>query len=247
MRALSASDILWVWEVGQGKQVTDKALLLLALAWPSLPPSVLDSLTIGQRNVYLLALRKETLGSLADCFARCPFCDEQLEFTIDIQTMLPSRVLEPEEIAERVYTLDVDIYRLRFRVPTCADLAVAGQASSIQAGRYLLLERCVVQSLQDGQFLPIADLPENVLQALTEMILELDPLAEMEFVLVCPACQKNWTLYFDIVSFFWAELDAQAKRLLYDIHTLASAYSWRESDILALSSARRKFYRELLR
>lgn len=247
MHALSASDILWVWEVGQQKQSTDKALLLLSLAWPSLSPAELNSLTIGQRNAHLLLLRKETLGPLANCFARCPFCGEQLEFTLDTQTMLSFDVPAPGEIPEPRYAMDVGAYHLSFRVPTCADLSVARQATDRQNGRSLLLERCVIQSLQGRQTIAVTDLPAEVLQALSGMIIELDPLADTELTLNCPACQKNWTLYFDIASFFWEELNAQAKRLLYDVHAIASAYGWREKDILALSSARRRFYLELIR
>lgn len=250
MQALSASTIVRIWEVGQHQHSTDRAMLLLTLAWPSLPPAALNALTIGQRNAHLLSLRKNTLGSLANCVARCPACNEQLEFTIDIQTMLPSEVtepLEPGKIAEQIYTLDVDSYHLSFRVLTGEDLARAGQIVDRQAGRDLLLECCVLQVLRDGQLQSVKDLPEPLLQALTEAIVENDPLAEIQFALNCPACQENWTLLFDIVSFFWAELDAQARRLLHDVHTIASAYGWRESEILALSSARRKFYQELIR
>ena len=42
------------------------------------------------------------------------------------------------------------------------------------------------------------------------------------------------------------ELEAQAKRLLRSVHVLASAYGWSESEILALSEARRDAYVELV-
>ena len=47
---------------------------------------------------------------------------------------------------------------------------------------------------------------------------------------------------FDIVSFFWAEIDAWARRVLREVNVLARAYGWRESDILALSPVRRQIY-----
>jgi len=46
--------------------------------------------------------------------------------------------------------------------------------------------------------------------------------------------------------FFWAELAAEAKRLLREVDALARAYGWREADILALSSQRRHAYLELV-
>jgi hypothetical protein len=51
-------------------------------------------------------------------------------------------------------------------------------------------------------------------------------------------------MMFDIVSFLWTEIAAEAKRLLREVHILASAYGWREADIFSLSPLRRQFYLE---
>ncbi|HJT59197.1 MAG TPA: hypothetical protein VJ761_22005, partial [Ktedonobacteraceae bacterium] len=201
-----------------------------------------------QRNRQLLLLRQKTLGTAAKCFAQCPHCGEKLEFNLDLSAMVSSEaeaLLEPGEVVERMQTLSVDRFTLSFRVPTSSDLASVVRGDG-QAGSRLLVERCVVQAMQDEQPVSVENLPENVLRALSEAVIEHDPLAEIECALVCPECQRHWTTLFDIVSFFWTELDALAKRLLRDVHTIASAYGWRESDILALSAARRQFYLELI-
>ena len=250
MRALSASDILYVWDAGQQKHPIDRALLLLALALPAFSPALLSSLTIGQRNRQLLLLRQKTLGASATCFAQCPHCGEKLEFALDLETMSPTEVeafIEPGELSEHIHTLSVDAFTLSFRIPTSADLASIIRAIDAQEGSHLLIERCLVQATQDDQPITIENLPEEVLQALSEAVIEQDPLAEIECAMVCPECQQSWTTLFDIVSFFWTELDALAKRLMRDVHVIASAYGWRESDILALNAARRQFYLELIR
>src|SRR5205085_9341472 len=126
MRALSVSDILYAWEAGQQKHPVDRALSLLALALPSFSPAALSSLTIGQRNRQLVLLRQKTLGTSAKCFVQCPHCNEKLEFTLDLQAMLPSTAevpVEPSELSEHIHTLSVDAFTLNFRVPTSADLA----------------------------------------------------------------------------------------------------------------------------
>jgi hypothetical protein len=82
--------------------------------------------------------------------------------------------------------------------------------------------------------------------AIAEAMVEHDPRAEMRLAMHCHACQHSWSTIFDIVSFFWTEIEASAKRLLREVHTLAKAYGWREADILALSSARRQCYLELV-
>ena len=63
--------------------------------------------------------------------------------------------------------------------------------------------------------------------------------------LYCPECGHRWHATFDIVSFFWSEIDAWAYRTLHQVHRLASAYGWREADILAMSPWRRQFYLSL--
>jgi hypothetical protein len=75
---------------------------------------------------------------------------------------------------------------------------------------------------------------------------EIDPQSDMQIALTCPACSQQWSAPFDIVSYLWIEINAWAVRLLHDIHRLATAYGWREADILALSPMRRQFYLELI-
>jgi hypothetical protein len=60
--------------------------------------------------------------------------------------------------------------------------------------------------------------------------------------LTCPACQHQWQALLDIAHVLWSEVSAQAHRLLMEVHLLAKAYGWCESDILHMSSARRAAY-----
>lgn len=240
MRALTASDILRAWEVGRDRYPAEKALLLLALACSDIPADDLRDLTVGQRNARLLTLRQITLGSLAQCFVKCPLCGESLEFTIDIEA-----IQRPEPVARR-YTLSLDDFNVSFRLPNSLDLATVAGCANVDAGRHLLLERCIEGVQQDDQSVAVATLPEQVISAVAESMLEHDPQAETRFALHCQSCQHTWSTIFDIVSFFWTEIEAQAKRLLREVHTLARAYGWREADILALSPARRQCYLELV-
>ncbi len=245
MNALTASDIVFAWEAGQGKHALDRALLLLSLAIPALSIDELSNLTIGQRTRYLLTVRKDTLGGQASCVATCPHCHEKLEFPLNLEALLQS---VPATLAlESDFTLTVESFTLQFRLPTSSDLAAAANSGDLSSGRALLLERCLLLAEQGGQRVSLADLPTEVVAAMGEAMSEADPLAEIPLALSCFACGERWTSNFDIVSFFWTELEAQARRLLYDVHTLASTYGWREADILAMSAARRRMYLELIR
>lgn len=240
MRALTASDILRVWEAGRDRYPAERALLLLALACPTVPPNDLRDLTVGQRNARLLMLRQITLGSLAQCFVKCPRCNEALEFTIDIEA------LQQPEPTTRQYILSVDDFNVSFRLPNSLDVATVASCADVETGRRFLLERCIEEVQQHDQSVAVAALPEQVIFAVAESMVEHDPQAEIRLALQCHYCQHKWSTVFDIVSFFWTEIEAQAKRLLREVHTLAKAYGWREADILALSPARRQCYLELV-
>jgi hypothetical protein len=73
-----------------------------------------------------------------------------------------------------------------------------------------------------------------------------DPQADVEIARTCSACGHQWQTSFDIVSFFWTEICAQAKRLLREVDILARVYGWREADILSMSAARRRAYLEMV-
>jgi len=93
---------------------------------------------------------------------------------------------------------------------------------------------------------PAAALPAEVVTAIAQCMAEADPQADVQLALACPQCQHAWEASFDIVSYFWSEIQAWAGRILREVHSLASAYGWREAEILALSPWRRQAYLELI-
>lgn len=240
MHALTASDMLRAWEAGRDRYPAERALLLLALACPTIPPNDLRDLTVGQRNSRLLMLRQITLGSLLQCFVKCPHCSEALEFSIDIEALR-----QPETTA-REFALSLDDFDVSFRLPNSLDLVTIASCADVETGHHFLLERCVESVQRNDQPVAVTALSEQVILAVAQSMVEHDPQAEMRLAMLCDACQHSWSTIFDIVSFFWTEIEAQAKRLLREVHILAKAYGWREADILALSSARRQCYLELV-
>ena len=243
MRPLSALELLGVWERGRRQSPVRQALLLLEAACPDETPEALAALPVGRRDARLLKLRALMLGSHLESVVACPACGEQLEFSLEAETLL----VTVEEDLPETFTIQSDGYEVSFRLPNSLDLAdVAARedagAAREDAGAALLLERCLVYARQENQDVTVAQLPEEVAAAIVDGMLHADPQAEVHLALSCPACAHQWQSLFDIVSFFWGELEAWARRLLYDVHTLASAYGWREADILAMSAWRREQY-----
>jgi hypothetical protein len=103
----------------------------------------------------------------------------------------------------------------------------------------------VVSAESDGSPVPAAELPDDVIGELDEAMARHDPLGDVWLSMACPACGHGWKAAFDIADFLWRVLAHRARQLVADVHTLAMAYGWSETDILLVPPARRQLYLEL--
>jgi uncharacterized protein YbaR (Trm112 family) len=242
MRALSAAELFEVWERGQGQSAAQRALLLLALACEETPPEHLARLSIGRRDSDLLALRKQTFGPELVSMVACPACGSQLEFRLHADDIRAN----PFEESDALLRVSEGEHEIAFRLPTSLDLATLDPSAGVEKNRRHLLERCVISATRAGSEMAASDLPGSAILAIAQRMSELDPQADVQLALACPQCEHKWQTPLDIVSYFWSEINAWAQRILREIHSLASAYGWRETDILALSAWRRQAYLELI-
>ena len=239
MRGLSAGELLAVWERGQGQPPEYQALLLLAAA-SSASLDALAVLSIGQRDACLLTLREWTFGAWLACVATCACCRERLELEFSAADLRLPGAAEPDD----QHRLALDGYEITFRLPDSRDLAALRDAAS---GPQTLLARCLLDIRRGDQAVALATLPPAVLAEVVAQMGRADPQADVQLDLACPSCGHRWLAPFDIVAFFWREIEVWAGRTLRDVHTLASAYGWHEADILALTPQRRQIYLELVR
>jgi hypothetical protein len=137
-------------------------------------------------------------------------------------------------------------YEVRFRLPDSSDLTAISACEEVAAAKQLLLARCLLEVRLDGQGQTVDQLPETILEAVSEHLAEADPQANVQLDLTCPTCAHTWSAAFDIVSYLWQEIDSWAQHILRAIHSLACAYGWREADILNLSARRRQFYLQMI-
>ncbi len=247
MHGLSAAELLIIWEKGQKQTFAQKALLLLAAGCPGIPIHLQPQLSIGQRDRYLLALQDVTFGPQMNCLVRCPHCNDQSEFplmTAEIR-MNTDDPFDKADAVTKAETIMVDEYEVVFRLPNSSDFL---DLSPIREGTLLrrhLLERCFLRVLDTQEDVPVDRLPQKVIETVIERMSQLDPLSDIWLALTCPACGRPWQAPFDIVSFLWTEIGTVAQHLLYEVHTLARAYGWREAEILAMSPFRRQCYIEM--
>lgn len=243
MRPLSASKLLSVWERASRQPRVERALLLLGAACPEQTAEELWRLSIGQRDSLLIALREGTFGSQFVSRLPCQKCGERLELTFKVSDI---RVAQETETATAL-TLSADGYEVQFRLPNSEDIsAVTDAADADNDPERLLLRRCLVRVTRDGTERPADELPPLVVETVVDRMAEADPQSELQLSLACAACSHKWLVSFDIVSYFWSEVNAWANRILREVHLLASTYGWREDDILAMSSWRRQSYLEMI-
>jgi hypothetical protein len=243
MRALSPSELLEVWERGQSAPPVRRALLLLEAAAPEAGPEALARLPVGRRDADLLHLREWTFGPRLVCGVVCDGCGGRLE--LDFRAEEIRGAAEPAE--PESFTTKVGDYEVGFRLPNSLDLLELASCADAAQARRLLFERCVNAARLGGSHVEPESLPPEVVSGVSERMSQADPQGDIRVSVECPACGREWQTVFDIVSFFWSEVEAWARRTLQEVHVLATAYGWREADTLALSPQRRRLYLEMIR
>ncbi len=237
MRTLSNADFLSLWERGRQLHPLDQGLLAIQTAFPETGQQNVADWPLGRRNRALAELRCACFGSALQGWTACPQCGEKLEFDMDARALTQQQTQQQEH--EQTGTIVVD--GRTFRLPTSRDLArIAGEQDPSAAARRLL-EACQVEGQaeeNEGEKQDVEKIGERMAQA--------DPLAEIVLTFQCPVCGDTRNEVLDLPTFLWAEIEARVKRLLVEIHTLASAYGWTEAEILSLSDARRQLYLEMV-
>lgn len=228
MRTLSDSAVLELWERATPLHSLDRGLMVLAATLPEAAGNSPADWPLGRRNSALAQWHCAMFAPNLDAWIACPQCGDQLEFAIDARSLIAGE--------ERPASLRVEVHGRSFRLPTSRDLArLAAERDPVAAEQGLLASCCLDANGTEHW-------PEEELEEIGEVLAAADPLAETRLAFHCPNCAAEWKENLDVVEFLWAELDAKAKRLLREIHTLASAYGWTETEVLRLSVARRSSY-----
>ncbi len=234
MRSVCNSDLLDLWEKGSTAHPLDQGLLALSVVFPETSLEELADWSLGRRNKSLFELYRDSFGPVLHGWTACTPCGEKLEFEVSVRT-LTAHDARDERSADAVFANEQF-----FRLPTSRDLAQVIHEGNSRLAAIRLLERCRIGEGDNSIW------PDQVVEEVGEKMALADPLAETPLLLRCPACGHEWRGTLDIARFIWAEIEARVRRLVWEIHTFASAYGWTETDVLSLSSARRALYLEMV-
>ncbi len=226
MTATSAStrenEILALWDRSVGRPRAERDAALLAAA------GIDTRATLGAGNAALLRFRTRCFGCVWPLQARCVACGADCDFEAD--SLEIAQHIENERPA-------VTTKAERLRPLTFDDLAWVARRADAECPERSLVARALMCDENDLDDVAIANV-ESAIEAL-------DPGAAVSFALVCPTCARAWRAPVDVCEAVWREIRAAAEKLILEVDALAREYGWRESDVLALSPARRAAYLQL--
>lgn len=221
----------------------DRARAILRAAYPSCDETEWETKTIGEWNSALLRFRAAQFGPILQIFDRCPSCHASIEFEVALDRILPAENSPPAERA-----LSTGDWTIHFRPLTGADWGRAfGQGEDApEAAAKRLLGAALLRVREGATDAAPESLPDRAWEELADALVEADTASEILFKVRCPSCEDEWDAPLEPAEFLWREINAAARRLLRQIHALATAYGWSEAAILNLSKERRATYLRLV-
>jgi hypothetical protein len=171
----------------------------------------------------------------AQCSA--PACGESMELELDLADFnaadtAATFACQPDATNE-----------VRVRLPTGADQiewlnTAVDDADALQRA---MATRLVID-VNGRPVSPDWHVPPAWIDAVAGALEQHDHSTDLELQTRCPGCDQAMTITFDLEARLLAQLHTQQRELMDQIHRLASAYHWTETEILALTSPRRRYY-----
>ena len=231
MRTIHALSLLELWERGNSRHAIDRSALLCAWARPELPVETIGDLPLGEITSNLLQLRSAWFGERIDAHVDCEHCGERLELVVSVRELLRGS-------DSATGSRDVVVAGVNCRLPCLRDLAAISKERDSGSAIRQLVARCLRDPVSDN-----ADaLSEERLREVEDALEKADPNADLAFDVRCEVCGNLGTAQLDIGELLWDEINVRARALLGEVHLLARAYGWTESEILGLSGERRAWY-----
>jgi hypothetical protein len=210
-------------------------------------------LSMGDREALLLHIRRLTFGERMQCVLRCVGCEEPMDLELHVSDLLVPITRIPQQRYQELFSFGDVRFRVNYRIPTGADVeavACSGNRVSEKMATELLV-RCVESvEREDGHAEYAAvlaeDWPPAMMEQISGRLAEADAQAEIGLQLTCPVCGHEFSSFFDVTNYLVRELQTRERQLYQDVHQLALAYHWSESEILKMSPRKRKLYLDML-
>lgn len=196
-------------------------------------------MSVGARIASLLVLAdREDAGTFAIAL-RCPAagCGESIEVSLTLDEILG---VASEDGADP-FPVKADGRTFHLRRPTGADQLAWLRRDDLDGADVApaILHSLIVAG-------PVAELTAAGRAALEEALDTHDPLIRFTLTAVCPYCQAAHEHETPLTAYALRTLRQVQSRLIEEVHALAVAYGWPESEVLAIPSWRRARYLSLV-
>lgn len=238
IRCPSTAELISTWESSLGRPGHERALLLLGRAVAGGAGGELAHCSVGRRDSLLFQLRRMLFGEELNSLVRCPYCEAEAEMAFAVVDIWS----DDQPFAEGAGVLEMAGMRIEFRAPDSTDLEAASHMPTVDAARQCLLDRCILSTTPGSR----ESLPDSVIAAVAGAMAARDAGVDRRIVVVCPECGESWEEIFDIAAWLSHEIAGFVRRIVREVHALASVYGWREEDILAMTPMRRQLYLGIL-
>jgi hypothetical protein len=201
-------------------------------------PQTVRNLAAGDRVALVLGIRRMLFGDRIDCLVSCPSCGSEMSVELFIHKLTQSKAPWPTGDGE----FEVDGRKLKLRPVAGADLESASEPPGGADNEEKLVRSCITFSDP-----PLPErLSEGLLSAVSEKLGELDPQADLQLDLACPACAVRFQTPFFAEGFVLTEIERLQPQLEKEVHWIAFNYNWTENEILSLPITKRKRYVDLI-
>lgn len=230
LRELSGSEELGSGRGGAVAASELLASLIIEAPGPSLRRQELWTLSLGQRDRLLAAVHAHHFGDRIESVVDCGSCRKAFAVEFSLSALAAATFeAQPQAVPDERGLLTLGD-GTRFRLPSAEDER-AVQALAPGEAALELWRRCA----PDG-------VTQSDSESLQALVAQAGPVLDLELPARCALCQKEQSIHFDIVSFFFASLRNERPLLVREIHRLAAAYQWSHEAILRLPRSQRRAY-----
>ncbi|MGB3344306.1 MAG: hypothetical protein WBA61_10355 [Aequorivita sp.] len=191
-----------------------------------------SQIVTADRDRLLAALYISMYGPKIESTVNCKACDQKFDLDFRLDKLLQHYQPPAETLPmDGKYEIEPDIC---FRLPNGEDELLIDGLSAAEAVKQLF-ERCLLKG----------DVEADSEKVQLKMA-ELAPVLSMNMQAICPECNHNQEVQFDMQSFLLTKLKQERPSLVKEIHYIASQYHWSHQEILNLSRNSRKQYAALI-
>lgn len=219
----SPSGIVAVWESAGPLNPPERTAELLVAFQEAPDRAAALEIDIGRAAELIGHGFAETFGPTAEVVLTCPECGQVLQAEVDI-----ARSPTPPRKARDLPTPGTP------RLPTVGEVAMVHglpDAAEILRG-WCLGPEIDPWDHDDGAA------RERAERELAELVDQASPRGPV----TCPDCGTEFEATLDVAVLAWERIQDEAVRLVAEVATLARAFGWSESDILAMGTQRRAHY-----